>query len=73
MTDLPGILRMDYEAFIFPAFYVLAMFTAAIQPKALGLCIVFTVAMSAVYPNVEQASLLTLMFVPALVIASFRE
>lgn len=56
----------------FQAFFVLAMFAAALQPKALGMCIVFAIGLLAVYPIGENAAMLTLLFLPAYVLASFR-
>lgn len=57
----------------FEAYFVLAMFAAAFQPKALGMCIVFSVGLLAVYPLEEPATFLTLFFVPVYIIASFRD
>jgi hypothetical protein len=57
----------------FQAYFVLAMFAAALQPKALGLCIVFAIGLFAFYPVQDQAIFLTLFFVPAYLISSFRD
>ena len=59
--------------FWFPAFFVLAMFAGAIQPKALGTVIAFCMGLATLYPSQEAAGLLTLLFVPAYILASFRD
>ena len=57
----------------FPAYFVLAMFCAALQARALGLCVVFSVGLLALYPDNATAGLLTVFFLPAYLLASFRD
>jgi len=57
----------------FPAYFALAMFLGALQPKALGLVIVFALGLVALYPYEEPAGLLTILLVPAYLLASFRD
>ena len=57
----------------FPAYYVAAMFIAAMVPKALGATIAFALGLLCVYPSVEQAGLLVVMYVPSVLIAAFRD
>jgi hypothetical protein len=58
--------------YFFPAYFTLAMFAAALQPKALGMCICFAIGLLALYPQTDQAAMLTLLFLPAYLLASFR-
>jgi len=61
---------MDY---FFPAYFALAMFAGALQSKALAVCICFCLGLVAVYPNQDLAGLLTVLFLPAYLVASFRD
>ena len=57
----------------FPAYFALAMFTGAMQPKALALSICFAIGLSALYPDTDSAGMLTILYLPAFVLASFRD
>lgn len=57
----------------FPAYFTLAMFCSALNPKALGLCITFALGLVALFPDDAAAGFLTLFFLPAYVLASFRD
>jgi hypothetical protein len=57
----------------FAGWFTLAMFGAALQPKALGLSIVFAVGLAALYPNSDQAGLLTVFYLAAYILAGVRE
>jgi len=57
----------------FPVHFALAMFGAALQSKALGVCIVFGLGLIAVYPSEDAAGLLAILFLPAYLVASFRD
>lgn len=57
----------------FPAYFALIMFTAALQPKALGLSIVTAIGLMALYPDADRATMLTLLYVPAYLLAGFRD
>lgn len=59
--------------FWFPGFFIVAMFLAAINSKALGLCIVFSLGLVCLYPNVIYASLLTAFLIPFYIVATFRD
>jgi hypothetical protein len=57
----------------FPAYFVLAMFGSALQARTLGLNICFAVGLLALYPDSETAGLLTIFYLPAYLLASFRD
>jgi len=61
---------MDYY---FPAYFVLAMFGAALQPKAMGLSVVFALGLVCVYPDKDLAALLAIVYLPSFLLASFRD
>ena len=64
---------MDYESLWFPAMLAVVMFTAAINPKALGASIVAAVGIIGLYPDKTAASLLTILYIPAVLLAVFRD
>ena len=57
----------------YPAYFALAMFCAALNPKALGACIVFALGLVCVHPAEDPALLLSVLFLPAFLLASFRD
>jgi hypothetical protein len=59
--------------YFFAGYVVLAMFIAAGNPKALGVCICFCLGLLLVHPDVGQGGLLTVFLVPAAVYATFRD
>jgi hypothetical protein len=56
-----------------PAWLVVAMITSAINAKTLGLNVVFALAMMMFGSSTDAVSLLTLFYVPAVLLASFRD
>jgi len=61
---------MDYW---FPAYFTLAMFAGAINPKALGTVIAFCLGLVTLYPSKDLAGMLTVFFVATYLLASFRD
>jgi hypothetical protein len=59
--------------YFFPAFFVLAMFGSALNPKTLGMSICFSIGLLAVMPDTDKAGLLTIFYLPAYLLASFRD
>jgi len=59
--------------YFYPALFVLAMFGAALQSKALGVSICFALGLVGVYPSVEGATMLFILYLPAYLLASFRD
>jgi hypothetical protein len=57
----------------FPAYFVLALFMAALNPKALGTVIVFGLGLVCFYPDTTKAGFLALFCLPAYLLASFRD
>lgn len=57
----------------FPAYFVLAMFVGASQPKTLGLTISFVVGLLCLYPNTSSAALLVVFYIPFVLYANFRD
>jgi hypothetical protein len=56
----------------YPAYIALAMFCAAMQSKALGVCLCFVIGLGVVYPAEDPALMLAILFMPAFLLASFR-
>lgn len=59
--------------YLYPAYFVLVLFAAAFNSKALGLSIVTAISLMAFYPNPDYGNFVVLFFVPAYIVASFRE
>jgi hypothetical protein len=57
----------------FPAMFVVAMFTSALNSKSLGASICLGLGLICVYPNVTSASLLTILYIPAVLLSNFRD
>ena len=57
----------------FAGFFVVAMFASAVNPKALGATIAFCLGLVALYPDYVTAGLLTVLYIPAVLLASFRD
>jgi len=55
------------------AYFVVIMYVAAMNSKALGVSIVAAVAMMAGVPDTTICTFLFLLYVPAFVLASFRD
>ena len=58
--------------YIFPAYFVMLLFMAALQPKALGTSIVAAVALGTFYPNWDYGGFVMLFYVAAYLLATFR-
>lgn len=61
---------MDY---LFPAYYVVAMFCGALVSKSLAAVIAFSVGLSLVYPNETKATFLFIFLIPAVLLSAFRD
>jgi hypothetical protein len=59
--------------FFFAGYFVVAMYAGALVAKALGAVVVFALALTMVYPDANKATFLFLLFVPAVVLAAFRD
>ncbi len=59
--------------FLFPGYFVVAMYVSAMISKALGTCIAFCLGLALVYPDATKATFLFLLFTPACVLAAFRD
>ena len=57
----------------FAGYFALLMFSAALNARALGASIVAALCLVALYPNYVAAGLVTVLFIPAYVLATFRE
>lgn len=57
----------------FSAYFTVGMFAAALNAKALGVCIVYALSLVAMYPDVEKATFATLFLIPAVLVANFRD
>jgi hypothetical protein len=57
----------------FPAYFALAMFSAALNSKALGVSLCFALSLVALYPDSDKAGLTAILFLPAYLLASFRD
>lgn len=64
---------MDPNDYIFPAFYVVTMLVGALNPKALAMCIVFAIGLSAVYPDVSKAGFMAVFLLPFVLLANYRD
>lgn len=58
---------------IFAAYFVVAMFVAAFNAKALGASVVFALAVTWVYPDAYVAGGLFIMYLAAAAAAAFRD
>lgn len=63
----------DYSHLWFAAMYIMVMYIAAGNSKALGVSIVTAIGISSSYPDAEKAAFIVLMYVPAVLYASFRD
>jgi len=63
---------VNAQDYIFPAYFVLAMFMAAFNSKALGVSIVGAVALGSFYPNWVMGGFVVIFLLPAYLIAGFR-
>lgn len=62
-----------YDYLWWSAYFVVAMFAAALNAKALGATIAFCLGLVVVYPDADKAALLILFYIPAVVVANFRD
>lgn len=60
------------DEFVFPGYFVMAIFIAAMNAKALGAMIVYAIGLLAVFPDAEKAHFLSFFVVSAVIMASFR-
>lgn len=60
------------EQYIIPGYFVLAIFIAAMNAKALGAMIVYAIGLLTVFPDAEKAHFLSFFLVAAVIMASFR-
>jgi len=49
------------------------MIGASLQPKALGLSVVFAIGLGVLYPDVTNATFLTIFYIPLYLLSSFRD
>ena len=59
--------------YLFPAYIVLAMFIAAMNARALGAMISFSIGLLMVYPDADKANFLVLFIIPVVLLANFRD
>jgi len=59
--------------YFWPAQFVVAMFVAGLNSKALGVTIAYSVGLLTIYPDLSKAALITIMYIPAVLLATFRE
>lgn len=64
---------MDSHTYFYPACVVLAMFTSALNAKTLGVNIAFCMGLATFYPFEEPVAFMLILYVPAILVASFRE
>lgn len=57
----------------FPAHFVLAMFVAGLNSKTLGINIVYALALLTFYPDNTALAMLDIFYIPAVLLASFRD
>ena len=62
-----------YDYLWWAAYFTLAMFTSALNAKALGATIAFCIGLLCLYPEADKAALLILFYIPAVVLANFRD
>jgi len=58
---------------LFPALFGVAIFVAALVPKANFASVAFCLGLLAVLPSEDQAIMLLSLYIPALVLAAFRD
>lgn len=58
---------------VFPVLFAVGMFVAALNAKALGVTIAFCLGLLAVYPDCSNVGIIVGLYIPAVVLASFRE
>jgi hypothetical protein len=63
---------VDPNDYIYPAYFVLVLFGAAVNSKFLGVSIVAALSLVAFYPNWSMGGFVVLFYLPALLVAGFR-
>jgi hypothetical protein len=58
---------------LYAAYFAVGMFVAGLNAKALGVSILYGLGMVAIYPNGEAGAMLFVLYIPAVILASFRE
>ncbi len=64
---------MNTADYLYPSYFVAAMFAGAMVAKALGVVVVFSLGLLMVYPDAQKATFLFLFFAPAVVLSAFRD
>ncbi|MEO5355288.1 MAG: hypothetical protein H7835_19035 [Magnetococcus sp. XQGC-1] len=62
-----------WEGYLFTAYCAVSMFAGALVSKALAVVVAFNLGLIMVYPDEEKATLLAVLFVPAVLLAAFRD
>lgn len=55
------------------AWFILGMFLAALNAKALGVSVVYAIALMALYPDCDGMQMVVLLYIPAYLLAAFRD
>jgi len=62
-----------YDDYLYAAYFAAAMFGAAMNAKALGVSVCMCVGLAAVYPDADKAGFLFILYIPAYLLATFRD
>jgi len=57
----------------FAGWFAVGMFVGALNSKALSVVVAYSIGLLAVYPDHEKASILCALFIPAVLLAAFRD
>lgn len=63
----------EASQFFWAGLFVTSMFVAALNSKALGASIAFCLGLATVYPASGTAMLLVVFYIPAVLLANFRD
>jgi hypothetical protein len=59
--------------YLFPAYFVVGMFIAALNAKSLGAMILYGLGLLTVYPDVDKANFLLFFVLAVTILAAFRD